>query len=40
MRTIMLVIGIILIIIPEPATTGAGILLVLGSFGISERGRK
>ena len=38
MRIIMLIVGIILIIFPEPATTAAGILIVLGSFGINERG--
>ena len=38
MRIIMLIIGIVLIVIPEPATTAAGLLIVLGSFGISERG--
>ena len=31
-----IVIGLILVIIPDPATTAAGLLLILAGFGISE----
>lgn len=33
-KFLMLIIGFVMIVIPEPATTGAGILLVLASFGV------
>lgn len=33
-KFLMLLVGFVMIVIPEPATTGAGILLVLASFGV------
>ena len=33
-KVIMLIVGFVMIVIPEPATTGAGILLVLASLGV------
>lgn len=33
-KWVMLIVGIILIVIPEPATTIGGMILVLASFGV------
>lgn len=35
---IMFVVGGALILIPDPATTAAGVLLVLAAFGMEDRG--
>lgn len=42
MRVFMFIIGVILIIIPDPATTGAGLIMVLASFGLKggQNGKK
>lgn len=33
-KWVMLIVGIILIVIPEPATTMGGMIIVLASFGM------